>query len=705
MSHPSLQILECTLRDGSYAVDFQFTARDTALIASALEIAGFTLIEIGHGVGMNASQCGKGSAAASDEEYMKAAAGSLRTARWGMFFIPGIGRHDDLELAAKYGMGFVRIGTNATEVTEAQPYIEHARKLGMHVSANLMKSYVLPAKELAANARLSENYGAQMVCLVDSAGRMLPEEVQEYLLALRDAVQCPLGFHGHNNLGLGIANTLAAVDNGAQIVDTTLQGIGRGGGNAPTEVLVALLRRRGIDFGIDVNRLMDIGDRLIKPLLQDKGWDSLNITAGYAGFHSSYLGTVLKHAQAHGIDPRDLMVAVCDVDQNSAKDEVVADIARRLARARTSRTAVVGPHPIVSPVGTPSSDNHASLCSVPLAAVRAANQARSIAKKTGKQSVFNLVAAARQTGVSTVSRFVQEEFDFVIGSAEVDGTDQVREIVAAVDGVVDVVFVDGESKPYLDQPLAVTASAVAKKSRVLSYKDNEVWARSVDHQVVALLSEVYGRRITVLGTCNLALKLALLLAERGAAVTLTGDEPVRLQSALQAVSQLALGRVYVGIESDCEVACLGADALLSFWQAPQQVSRAMVEAVAPGAVVMDAVIGSIAAEAIAFGIERGVRVIRPDMRAGLAGELRVALGAHRLVHEFMGRGELAGVSVVAGGLLGRYGEVVLDSWSHPSRALGVADGQGRVLYEVPPEFAADVAKVEDAIFRKQVQAG
>src|ERR1019366_1154167 len=171
MSHPSLQILECTLRDGSYAVDFQFTARDTALIASALESAGFTLIEIGHGVGMNASQCGKGNAAASDEEYMKAAASSLRTARWGMFFIPGIGRHEDLELAAQYGMGFVRIGTNAAEVADAQPYIEHARKLGMHVSANLMKSYVLPPKELAANARVSESSGAQMVCLVDSAGR------------------------------------------------------------------------------------------------------------------------------------------------------------------------------------------------------------------------------------------------------------------------------------------------------------------------------------------------------------------------------------------------------------------------------------------------------------------------------------------------------------------------------------------------------
>src|SRR2546430_4091908 len=181
MLNPNLQILECTLRDGSYVIDFQFTMRDTALIAAALENAGFNLIEIGHGVGMNASRAGKGVAAATDEEYMQVAATTLRRAKWGMFFIPGIGRHEDLDLAAAYKMDFVRIGTNATEVENARDYIEHAKKLGMHVSANLMKSYVLPPKELAAQAKLSEKFGADMICLVDSAGCMLPDDIQNYM--------------------------------------------------------------------------------------------------------------------------------------------------------------------------------------------------------------------------------------------------------------------------------------------------------------------------------------------------------------------------------------------------------------------------------------------------------------------------------------------------------------------------------------------
>ena len=181
MNNPKLQILECTLRDGSYSIDFQFTAKDTAIIAAALENAGINLIEIGHGTGLNSSNAGKGVAAATDEEYMRAAASTLKRAQWGMFFIPGIGRHEDLEIAAKYGMHFVRIGTNVTDVVQSEEYIRHAKDLGLYVSANLMKSYVLPPKKFALSAELTQDYGADLVCLVDSAGTMLPEDIQKVL--------------------------------------------------------------------------------------------------------------------------------------------------------------------------------------------------------------------------------------------------------------------------------------------------------------------------------------------------------------------------------------------------------------------------------------------------------------------------------------------------------------------------------------------
>ena len=701
MLNPKLQILECTLRDGSYVIDFQFTMRDTALIAAALENAGFNLIEIGHGVGMNASRSGKGVAAATDEEYMQVAATTLKRAKWGMFFIPGIGRHEDLDLAATYKMDFVRIGTNATEVEDSKDYIEHAKKLGMHVSANLMKSYVLPPKELAAQAKLSEKFGADMICLVDSAGCMLPDDIQNYMFAMQDALSTPIGFHCHNNLALGMANALTAVNCGAQSVDSTLQGMGRGGGNPATEVLVTILKKQGLDLGIDPNHLMDISGRIIKPMLREKGLDSINVTLGYAGFHSSHLKTISKYASLYGIDPRELIVSVCEVDRVNAPEDLVEGLARQLLEKQSGRS---GSHLVSLPVAAFPSTKEGEVFEESLAGAlrQVAYETKTAAKKRGTRSVLNIVAAPQPTGRATVSRFIQEEFDYVIGSVELDSPKQLREIVEAVDGVVDVLFVDADLKPYLKESLLDLASALATKSQVLGYRDNDVWVRSVEHQIAAVLNGVFGRRITVCSADYLGLKLCQSLLEQGAEVTLTGAADEQLQSYAQ-VLQLMSGLKGLRTESDVVEATRGAEALVAF--APlASVDASALAAMTPDGVIFDAGIGSISTEAIAYGNESGRRIMRPDMRAVLAADLSAVLGAHRMMDELMGRGEIAGVPVVAGGLVGRYGEIVLDSLSNPSRVVGVADGQGKVIYGGQPELAESIAKVEQEILRRQVFA-
>jgi 4-hydroxy-2-oxovalerate aldolase len=699
----TLQIMECTLRDGSYVIDFQFTARDTIIIASALENAGFNLIEIGHGVGMNASNCGKGVAAATDEEYLQAAASTLKRAQWGMFFIPGIGRHEDLELAARYGMHFVRIGTNANEVEQSKDYIEHAKKLGMQVSANLMKSYVLPPKELAEKARLSAKFGADVVCLVDSAGCMLPDDIQNYMTALQDAIDTPLGFHCHNNLAMGIANALTAIRCGAQSVDSTLQGMGRGGGNAATEVLVTILKKQGIDLGIDPNHLMDMSSRIIKPMLQDKGLDAINLTLGYAGFHSSHLKTIAKYASLYGIDPRELIVAVCEVDRVEAPEDLVESLARELLQRQTGRSGLQ----IVSlPRSAFPSVNESESFEKSLAAAarKVAYEVKAAAKKRGTRSVMNIVAAPQFAGKAIVSRFIQEEFEHVIGSVEIDNVAQLEEVVSSIDGVVDILFVDSELKPYLDKPLSVSAAALAGKSQVLSYKDNDVWVNSVGQQIQTVLENVFERRVVIYGSNNLCQKLALHLIEQGAIVTLTGDEFESLESHRQSLTQLAFGQANLTVESDPIKAVKGVDVLVAFASTHEPVGIDVLEAVSPEIIIFDAGIGSLSPDALAYANERGIRIVRPDMRASLAADLSAALGARRLARELMGRGEMAGVPVVAGGLVGRYGEVVLDSISNPLRVVGVADGRGRVIYDSQVEFAENIARVEDEILRRQVFA-
>jgi 4-hydroxy 2-oxovalerate aldolase len=325
-----INILDCTLRDGSYAIDYQFTAEDTTVLAYSLEKAGLRFIEIGHGIGLNASNAGKGVAVATDKEYLEAASKTLSKAKFGMFFIPGVGRMEDLDMAASYGMGFVRIGTDADRVHEAEEYIKHAKMLGMFVSSNLMKSYILHPIDLADKAKMAEEFGADVVVLVDSSGGMLPHDVRNYIQAMKRIVTKPIGFHGHNNLSMAVANSLEAVRNGATFVDSTLKGMGRSAGNAQTEILVPVLKKAGYDLDIDEFAVEDMAENLISPLMT-KNQDYTAIVSGYADFHSSFLDTITKFAGKYSVDPRRLIVEVCKRTKTDLPEELAEQLAKELS--------------------------------------------------------------------------------------------------------------------------------------------------------------------------------------------------------------------------------------------------------------------------------------------------------------------------------------------------------------------------------------
>ncbi len=329
-----VEILECTLRDGSYAINFQFTATDTAQIAGALEQAGFPYIEVGHGIGLGASEKGMGAAAETDEAYMRATAETLTSARWGMFCIPGIATLDHLDLAAGYGMNFVRVGTNVTEVRSSKPFIERAKQHGMMVCSNFMKSYASTPEDFAELALMSQDFGTDVIYIVDSAGGMFPDDIRRYAEAVRKRTSITLGFHGHDNLGMGVANALAAIECGASLVDSSLQGFGRSAGNTPTEHLLCALDRQGMPSGIDPVDVMDIGERFIVPLITARGTASMDLVAGYAQFHSSYMGVIREFAGKYAVDPRRLIIAVCARDKVNAPRALVEEEARRLADAK-----------------------------------------------------------------------------------------------------------------------------------------------------------------------------------------------------------------------------------------------------------------------------------------------------------------------------------------------------------------------------------
>lgn len=325
------KILDCTLRDGSYTINFQFTALDTENIASELDGAGFPYIEVGHGIGLGATEQGKAIAAASDIEYMQAASKAVKLGKWGMFCIPGIAKLKDLYIAADYGMKFVRIGTDVDKVDSSAPFIALAKKLNIEVYANFMKSYVLPPLEFARLASKSANFGAETVYLVDSAGSMLPNEVRAYLQATRSEVpNLPLGFHGHNNLGLAVANSLVCAEEGVAMIDVSLQGFGRSAGNTPTEQFLSALMRSGYDLNINPIKTMHLGETFIRQRIERRGLCSLDVVAGLAQFHSSYMPSVLSVAKHHRVDPRLLIIELCRHDKLNAPKNLLEEIASNL---------------------------------------------------------------------------------------------------------------------------------------------------------------------------------------------------------------------------------------------------------------------------------------------------------------------------------------------------------------------------------------
>jgi 4-hydroxy-2-oxovalerate aldolase len=328
---PKIELMECTLRDGSYAIDFKFTERDTEVLAGVLAALGFKYIEVGHGFGLGAAQAGKGSMPATDEQLIAAAKRAAPDALIGSFFIPGIGTKEQMKAARAAGLDFIRVGYNAPEIETAYPYLTFAREIGLIPCLNFMKSYGITAAEFGRTGKKGFDAGAEVVYCVDSAGSMFPEDVHRYFTALRDLCDGKMGFHGHSNLQFAMANSVEAYHCGAQFIDTTLYGMGRSAGNVPTEIAVAVFSNLGVKTGIDLFELMDVAEEYMSPLMSElQMYDMTSVAMGYSQFHSSFLPKVAAAARAHGVELRRLLVTLGKLDPVNLDDKRVEEVASSL---------------------------------------------------------------------------------------------------------------------------------------------------------------------------------------------------------------------------------------------------------------------------------------------------------------------------------------------------------------------------------------
>ena len=330
-------IQDATLRDGMHALGHQYTIEDMVQIAKKLDEAKVDLIEVSHGDGLNGNSFNYGFSRHKEEDYLRAVGDVLSHAKLAALLLPGIGTVEDMKMAKDCGVSTIRIATHCTEADISKQHIETAREMGFDVVGFLMMAHQIDTATLVAQAKLMESYGAHCVYVVDSAGALLMDETRERIKAFKDNLQVEVGFHNHNNLGLGVANTLLAMEHGADRVDGSVAGMGAGAGNCPLEVLIAACERMGIETGVGLYPLIDCADQLVRPLQQRPvQTDGNALMLGYAGVYSSFLLHTEKASKQFGVDARDILVELGRRKMEGGQEDMIVDVALDINKGKMS---------------------------------------------------------------------------------------------------------------------------------------------------------------------------------------------------------------------------------------------------------------------------------------------------------------------------------------------------------------------------------
>ena len=325
------------LRDGMHAKREQISIEQMVEIATALDDAGIPLLQVTHGAGLGGNSLQHGFALASNEAYISAVAQRMKQAKVSVLLIPGLGTMRELQSAYDAGARSVHVATHCTEADTSPQHLAFARKLGMDATGFLMMAHLNDPQGIAQQGKLMESYGAQTVYVTDSAGYMLPHDVTARVAALREvlAPETEIGFHGHHNLGMGIANSIAAIAAGASRIDASVAGLGAGAGNTPMEVLVAVCDRMGIVTGADLFKLMDVAEERIIPLMDHLvRVDRESLTLGFAGVYSTFVLPAKRAAARFGVPAREILVELGRRKMIGGQEDMIDDTAMTMAKER-----------------------------------------------------------------------------------------------------------------------------------------------------------------------------------------------------------------------------------------------------------------------------------------------------------------------------------------------------------------------------------
>ena len=332
---PAVRIVDTTLRDGSHAIAHQFGVDQVKTIASVLDQAGVWAIAVGHGDGLGASSIQYGRPRHTDEELLSAAAAVVRRAQIAIAILPGIGTKEDLERARDAGATVARVSTVCTEADIGVQHLGLARELGMIAHTHLNTAHLLDPAGLVEQCRIVADAGSQGIFIVDSAGALLTDDVRRRVAAMRAALpdDVAVGMHEHKNMSLAVANTVAAIEEGATLIDTSLAGLGAGAGNCQTEALIAVLEKMGMPTGIDLWSLQDVADDMVRGQVMQRRVevDRLTATMGFASVPASYLLHAIRAGERFHLDPRQIIVELGRRKVVVGQEDMIIGLAAEMA--------------------------------------------------------------------------------------------------------------------------------------------------------------------------------------------------------------------------------------------------------------------------------------------------------------------------------------------------------------------------------------
>jgi 4-hydroxy 2-oxovalerate aldolase len=325
-----------------HAMAHGFTPQNVRDIARGLEAAGVDYMEVSHGDGLAGSSINYGFGAATDKEWLDAAAAELVNTKLCALMLPGIGVMEDLEMAAESGVRMCRITVHCTEADITRQHVRLTKQLGMECFGVLMMTHMVTPEALLTQAKIFEEYGADAVYMMDSAGHLTPDDVRARVSALANGLRIPVGFHAHANLAMHIPNTLAAIEEGASFTDSTLRGLGAGAGNTPTEVLAAVLDMYGYESNVDLYKAMDAAEDILMPIIGDArrpGIDNAALIIGYAGVYGSFALHAKRAAAKYGVDARDILLECGKRMAVGGQEDIIIEVAVALAAAAKKEEA------------------------------------------------------------------------------------------------------------------------------------------------------------------------------------------------------------------------------------------------------------------------------------------------------------------------------------------------------------------------------